>query len=96
MTNSESIGHNSGVASVDDDAVASIIRRVEDRKRVAKEANDDVSEIYREARSTGQPVDAIKIVVKRREHERNGKAKKIEENDALADLVEAALARKGV
>lgn len=93
MIKTESIGHNSG--QVDDDKFVSLIQRIEAIQLDIDDKNADKSECFKEARSDGYDVPAMRIVLKERADERKGNTAKIEATDGVADVYRAALARKG-
>lgn len=84
-------GHN----SIDDEEAASYVARIESCQERIDAENADKSEIFKEIKAKGYHVEAFRIVLKERADARKGKTAKIEENHALADLIRAALARKG-
>lgn len=76
MTTSNSAGH-----------VASIIARVEALSEQRKELGSEISDIWREAKSAGHDVAALKLVVRRRTM---NKAER-EALDSAVEAIEAAL-----
>lgn len=86
------VGHN----SIDDDAAVALIKRIESVQDRIDDENANKSEIFKEVKAKGYDADAFRMVLKERANARNGKAAKVENTSAFAELIRAALARKGV
>lgn len=86
------VGHN----SIDDAHAVSFITRAEAIQDRIDAENADKSELFKEMRAKGYDTDAFRLVLKERANQRKGKSDKIAVVNAVADLIRAALARKGV
>ena len=77
------LGHN----SVDDGQLRSIVERAERLREQKAEIDDDLKELYHEARGNGYDAHAIKAVIKYRAEDSAKRA----ERDAVFDLYLAAI-----
>ena len=83
-------------ASTDDAAVGarilSVIQRVETKRDERKAIDDDIKDIFAEAKGTGLSVAAIKELIKERAIEGDASKKsKRDEHDVLVDLYRRAI-----
>jgi len=78
---------NTEVGGIASDRLRSIIERVERLEEERKALNDDIKDIFAEAKSAGFEPKIIKTIIRRRRME----AAEVEEQDTLVDLYSAAL-----
>ena len=81
MTNIEGV---SGIAA---EALQNYVSRIEKLREEIKAIQQDVAQVYQEARSTGFDVKILKLLIK----ERTKGAQEIEEEGELLDLYRAAV-----
>jgi uncharacterized protein (UPF0335 family) len=77
----------SNVAGVAADQLRSIVERIERLKEEVRAINGDVSDVYKEAKSNGFNVPAIKEIVRLRSKDSN----EVAEQEAILDLYKSAL-----
>ncbi len=79
-------------AAVAGEHILSIIKRVESKREDRKDIDDDIKEIFAEAKSLGFNVPAIKELIKERAVEANdSKRSKRDEHDVIVDLYRRAI-----
>jgi uncharacterized protein (UPF0335 family) len=67
--------------------IRAFIERIENREREKKEASDDITAIYAEAKASGFDVPALRQLVRERKQD----AQKMAEREAMVDLYRNAL-----
>ena len=82
-------GHNSGgnIGGIAADALRQYVDRIENLREEIKALNEDVAEVYKEARSTGFDVKALKALIAERAKNPNDLAELAEILDIYRDAV---------